>query len=46
MEQCKANQSGKDGQCIRDRFYEDARSALAYQPKLGRKHAAKPHADQ
>jgi len=38
--------SGRDGRCIRDPFYKDVRSALDYQPLHGRKHAAKPQAEQ
>lgn len=46
LAQCQASVSGKSGYCMRDPFYKDTRSALAYQPIKGHKHAAKPRADQ
>ncbi len=46
LAQCQASNAGKNGTCMRDPFYQDARAALAYQPKQGHKHAAKPQADQ
>ena len=45
LAQCQASNAGKNGTCMRDPFYQDARTALAYQPKQGHKHAAKPQAD-
>jgi len=46
LAQCQASMSGQNGTCMRDPYFLDARSALAYQPTKGHKHAAKPQADQ
>jgi hypothetical protein len=46
LAQCQASNAGKNGTCMRDPYFQDARSALAYQPIKGHKHAAKPQADQ
>jgi Protein of unknown function (DUF3551) len=46
LAQCQASMAGQNGTCMRDPFLQDARSALAYQPTKGHKHAAKPQADQ
>jgi hypothetical protein len=46
LAQCQASMSGQNGTCMRDPFLADARTALAYQPIKGHKHAARPRADQ
>ena len=45
MAQCQASNAGKNGTCARDPYFQDARSALAYQPTKGHKHVTKPQAD-
>jgi hypothetical protein len=46
LAQCQASMAGQNGTCMRDPYLQDARTALAYQPIKGHKHAAKPRADQ
>jgi hypothetical protein len=46
LAQCQASMAGQNGTCMRDPYLQDARTALAYQPTKGHKHAAKPQADQ
>jgi uncharacterized protein DUF3551 len=37
MEQCEETSSGRGGDCLRDPFLSDARSAYAYQPGLSKR---------
>jgi Protein of unknown function (DUF3551) len=46
LAQCQASMAGQNGTCMRDPYLQDARTALAYQPTKGHRHAAKPQADQ
>jgi hypothetical protein len=46
LAQCQSSMAGQNGTCMRDPYLQDARTALAYQPIKGHKHAAKPRADQ
>jgi len=46
LAQCQAANAGKNGTCMRDPFFQDARTALAYQPIKGHKRTAKPQAGQ
>jgi hypothetical protein len=40
LEQCQASTSGTGGTCMRDPYYNNASTALAYQPKQTRSRSA------
>jgi hypothetical protein len=41
LQQCLDSLSGSAGTCARDSFYQDPKSALAYQPKRSHLHSKK-----